>query len=300
MVMSVRLKHMEKKNTRIIFDSIWIFMIFVIIISYQSLPLKWLSIPYHNWPNVAIFGYCLLYNGIILSLLLLGFKKGREEFLKGLSILLFYLIALTNQYLPLKLLGVESLSLLASITYSLIFEFLIIFIIIIICRKEIIPQFLEYKKNFKNYIKNYIKYWFITLGLMIIANLFIQPFTSDIAKNEAQVQSLVNSLPIYAFIVSVIYAPILEELIFRFSIQKISCYKKYLFIFMSGLVFGFMHIIGTATVWTDWLYLLPYSIPGWVFAYTLVKSNNIFVPISLHTIHNGILVTLQIITFMSK
>lgn len=286
---------MEKKNTRIILDSIWIFIVFIIIISYQSLPLKWFSIPYHSWPNIAIFGYCLLYNIVILLLLLLGVKKGKEEFLKGISIFIFYLLALTNQYLPLELLGVKSLSLVANIVYSLIFEFLIIMIIILIYRKEIIPQFLDYKKNFKSYIKSYIKYWFITLGLMILSNLLIKPFTSDMAKNEEQVQSIVNNLPIYGFIVSVIYAPILEELIFRFSIQKISCYKKYLFIFISGLLFGFMHIIGTATVWTDWLFLLPYSIPGWIFAYTLVKSNNIFVPVSLHTIHNGILVSLQIL-----
>lgn len=286
---------MEKKNTRIALDTIWIFIVFLILISSQSLPLKWLSIPYHTWPNIAIFGYCFLYNIIILSLLMLGFQKGKEEFLKGISIFLFYLLASTYQYLPLQLIGIKSISQLTNVIYCLVYQLIIIIIILWFYRQEIIPQFKEYKKNFKKYIHRYIKYWFITLGLMMLSNLFIQLFTSDIAKNEEQVRSLTNSLPLYAFIVSVIYAPLLEELIFRFSIKKVCCHVTYLFIFVSGLLFGFMHIIGSATVWTDWLYLIPYSIPGWVFAYTLVKSNNIFVPIGLHAIHNGILITIQIL-----
>lgn len=286
---------MEKKNTRIILDTIWIFIIFLILISFQSLPLKWLSIPYRTWPNIAIFGYCFLYNIIILSLLMLGFKKENEDFLKGISIFLFYLLASTYQYFPLQLMGIKSISQLTNIIYCLVYQLIMIILILWFYRKEIVPQFKEYKKNFKKYISHYIKYWFITLGLMMLSNLFIQLFTSDIAKNEEQVRSLANSLPLYTFIVSVIYAPILEEFIFRFSIKKVCCHVTYLFIFVSGVLFGFMHIIGSATVWTDWLYIIPYSIPGWVFAYTLVKSNNIFVPVSLHTIHNGILITIQIL-----
>ncbi len=293
---------MKNKNTRIVLDTIWIFIIFLLIIAHQGLPLKWLHLNYQEWPNIAIFGYCFFFNIITLLLIMFGFQKGKEEFLHGASIFLFYLLASANQSFPLELFGIDytKWSSGAMIIYSLIYEILIIFIVLWFYRKELYPQFKDYKNNLKKYISGYIKYWFITLGLMIISNLIIKPFTSDIAKNEEQVRILINVLPLYTFIVSVIFAPIIEELIFRFSIRKISCNVNWLFIFLSGLLFGFMHIIGSATVWTDWLFLLPYSIPGWVFAYTFAKSNNIFVPISLHAIHNGILVTLQIITFMTK
>lgn len=288
---------MEKKSSKIVIDTLWIFILFLIIFFHQELPLNLLHINYHKWENIAIFGYCLFYNSIVLSLLLLGFRKGKEEFLRGSSIILLYLLAISYQKAPLEILNIhyEHWSNNDFLLYSLLYQFILIFIMIWVYRKELIPQFKEYIVNFKQYISEYIKYWFIALGLMILSNLLIKPFTSDIAKNEEQVQSLIRTLPVYTFIMSAIFAPILEELVFRFSIQKITCYKKYLFIFLSGLVFGFMHIIGNATVWTDWLFILPYSIPGWIFAYTLVKSNNIFVPISLHTIHNGILVTLQIV-----
>ncbi len=293
---------MEKKTSKIIINTIWIFSIFLIVISHQSLPLKWFNIHYQNWPDIAIFSYCFIYDAIILLLILLGFKKGKKDFLLGTSVFLFYLLASTYQTLPLVLLGINytTWSNGAIIAYSLIYEFLMILSILWFYRKELYPQLIEYKNNFKTYIGNYIKYWFIALGLMVLSNLLIKPFTNDIAKNEEQVRILINNLPLYTFIVSVIFAPLIEELIFRFSIRKMSCKINWLFIFLSGLLFGFMHVIGSATVWTDWLFLLPYSVPGWIFAYTLVKSNNIFVPISLHTIHNGILVTLQIIMMMSQ
>lgn len=288
---------MEKKNSRIIIDTIWIFIIFLLIIMHQKFPIHLFHLNYHEWSNIAIFSYCFIYDTVTLLLILLGFKKGKEEFLTGSSIFLFYLLASNYQNKILDFLGFNSSF--SIIAFSLIYELLMILIILWIYRKELLPQFKEYKNNFKKYISSYIKYWFIALGLMMLSNLIVQQFTSNLAKNEEQVRTLINFLPIYTFIVSVIFAPLIEELIFRFSIRKMSCKINWFFILVSGLLFGFMHVVGTATVWTDWLFLLPYSVPGWVFAYTLVKSNNIFVPISLHTIHNGILVTLQIIMLMA-
>ena len=50
-----------------------------------------------------------------------------------------------------------------------------------------------------------------------------------------------------------------------------------LFIFFSGFMFGLMHIVGNFNNITDLLFLIPYSIPGFIFAYCYKKSNNIFV-----------------------
>ena len=202
---------MKKKNTSVVFYTIWIFIIFLLVITHQGLPLKWLHLNYHSWPNIAIFGYCFFFNIITLLLILFGFKKGKETFLKGISIFLFYLLTSTYQSFPLELFGIDYKNWPsgAMIGYSLIYEFLIILSILWIYRKELSPQFKEYKNNFKKYISSYIKYWFIALGLMMVSNLIIKPFTSDIAKNEEQVRVLINVLPLYTFIVSVIFAPII-------------------------------------------------------------------------------------------
>ena len=135
---------------------------------------------------------------------------------------------------------------------------------------------------------------------MYVSNFIIIFITKDIAQNEQGVRALFAANPILTFILASLLAPILEELVFRLSIYKIIGKYKYLYIILSGLIFGSMHVLGNVSTWTDWLYLIPYSIPGCVFAYTLVKSDNIFVPISLHFIHNTFALLMQVIATFLK
>ena len=62
---------------------------------------------------------------------------------------------------------------------------------------------------------------------------------------------------------------------------------------MSGLIFGMAHVIGQTESLIDFMYIIPYSIPGFVFGYIFVKTNNIFSSVCMHTFHNGILMALQ-------
>ncbi len=217
------------------------------------------------------------------------------EFLQGFLAIAVYFLGTSSNILDILSIDVSNWSDSAIVLFSMGWEILLLVIIIAISFKEIKKQFLEYKSNMKGYLKGYIKYWFIALGLMYLSNILILTFfTQEIAENEAAVRTLLDAFPLYIFITSVILAPLIEELIFRFSIRKLCFHLDWLFIFLSGFIFGLMHVIG-ATSLTGFVYIIPYSIPGWVFAYTLVKSNNIFVPISLHTIHNGILISLQLL-----
>ena len=59
-----------------------------------------------------------------------------------------------------------------------------------------------------------------------------------------------------------------------------------------------MHVILTMENITDLLFIIPYSIPGVVFAYLYNKTDNIFIPAGIHFMHNGILMILQIILFL--
>lgn len=187
----------------------------------------------------------------------------------------------------------------AKYLFNIGYELLILIIIIFILKDTVLENFKIYIKNIKEYLSKYIKYWFIALGLMYVSNFIIIFITKDIAQNEQGVRALFAANPILTFILASILAPILEELVFRLSIYKMIGKYKYLFIIISGLMFGSMHVLGNVSNWTDWLYLIPYSIPGCVFAYTLVKSENIFVPISLHFIHNTFALLMQVLaTFL--
>jgi membrane protease YdiL (CAAX protease family) len=133
------------------------------------------------------------------------------------------------------------------------------------------------------------------------SNLIITIFTTtDIANNQESIIETLKVAPIYTFILTVFVAPILEELVFRLSFRKIFPHSNKLFIFFSGLIFGGMHVIGTSEHLVDLLFIIPYSLPGFIFAYVYTKSKNIFVPISLHFIHNGIMMSLQILLLILK
>lgn len=198
--------------------------------------------------------------------------------------------------IPLMVMNIDydSLSLFLKMGYNIVYECSFIFIIFLIYKEEIISNFKDFKDNIQTYIQKYLKYWFLILGLMYAANFIILLFNNGIAQNEEAVRSLMNNHPIFAFIISVVFAPILEELVFRKTLRKI--FKtNFLYIFISGFTFGFMHVINHLNTPLDLLYLIPYSIPGWIFAYLYLKSKNIFIPIGIHFIHNGILTIIQIL-----
>ena len=134
---------------------------------------------------------------------------------------------------------------------------------------------------------------------MITSNFIITMFTTtQVAQNQDNIVETLKQAPIYTFIVTVLIAPILEELVFRMSFRKIFAKTDFLFILFSGLIFGSMHVIGSFENPIDLLFIIPYSIPGFVFAYTLAKSKNICVPMSLHFIHNGVMMCMKFIIMM--
>ena len=219
----------------------------------------------------------------------------------GFGVILLYLITYGFPTVFLELFGINynKLSILIKSIYLILYETTLTFTIILIYKKDIIPNFKNFIKNNVKYFKNYIKYWFLMLGLMILSNLIITFFTTtQISNNQESIITTLKMAPIYTFIVTVLIAPILEELIFRLSFRKIFAKSNILFIFFSGLIFGGMHVISTCENIVDLLFIIPYSIPGFIFAYIYTKSKNIFVPISLHFIHNGIMMSLQILVLI--
>ena len=224
-----------------------------------------------------------------------------KKALKALLIFISYFIYSSFQTLPLKLVGIDynNMNLNSKVIYILIYELLYILVLIFLYRKTFIEDFKNYIKNFKKDFKKYMDYWAIAFALMIASNIlitFILPESN--ATNQEIINDLLTKVPLYIIISSVIYAPIIEETIFRLSLRKV--FKSdTLFIIISGLVFGALHVVGSFEKWSDLIFIITYSIPGFVFAYTLVKSKNILIPISLHMFHNGFMTLLQVVlTFL--
>lgn len=228
-------------------------------------------------------------------------KENLKYFLTGVGALLIYgIMTLTNlQILPFELFKIDLNTLPNRIKsiYSIFYQLLILFFIAFLFRKELKENFKELKENHKTYFKKYLKYWFLMLGLMMASNMLIQiVMPNKIAGNEEQIRTLFKTVPIYIFLSSVFIAPFLEELVFRLGIRHI-IKNDILFIIISGLVFGSMHVIGNVTTPLDYLYIIPYSIPGFIFAYILTKSKNIFTTMGIHFLHNGVLMSLQFLIY---
>ena len=93
---------------------------------------------------------------------------------------------------------------------------------------------------------------------------------------------------------TVLYAPLVEEITFRKTFRNI-INDKILFILISGIMFGIIHVGISSNTTNDLLMIIPYLIMGIDFSYIYYKSDNIFTTITIHSIHNLVLLIIQFI-----
>lgn len=276
---------------------------------YKPLELFNISISDLNNTILTTYNIITIITSCFLTLLfIISFWKKNDKDLKirfkqigiGIGAMALYFLLPYLEGVPFVIMGVDTttLPIWVKIFYLTMYSVLTASLIMIIYNKKISKDFKDMKKNSIKYFNKYIKYWLIGLFIMMVSNLFINLIvTNDIPSNEQAIRETFNISPLYIFFSAVIYAPIVEELIFRQSIKNIF-HNKWLFIIISGLLFGSMHVFGDFKNITDLLYIIPYSTPGIIFAYMLEDSDNICVPMSFHFIHNGILISLQFILLL--
>lgn len=224
-----------------------------------------------------------------------------EKYLKtalyGILGIFLYFLLYSIESLPFKLLHIDlkTLSNTTKIIYMSVYETMMIAIMLLIYNKWLCKDLEDIKKNHKKYYSKYFKYYLIAFGIMMISNLIIIVLLNkDISTNETLVRETFQISPFYMYLSGIIFAPIVEEIVFRGCIKKVIP-NKYLFVITSGLIFGLIHIAGYINSPSDYLYLIPYSSLGFAFAYIYYKTDNIFTSMGLHFMHNGILLSLQFI-----
>lgn len=129
---------------------------------------------------------------------------------------------------------------------------------------------------------------FLALFAQYIASI-IEIFIFNIKPGSENTQSLMDiarAAPVF-ILIPIIFAPILEEIIFRKIIFG-SIYKRTNFIvaaILSALIFALVH--------TDPKHILVYASMGIVFAFLYIKTNRIIVPIFAHMAMNSLVVIMQ-------
>lgn len=166
------------------------------------------------------------------------------------------------------------------------------FILFLLYRKTLLKDITLYIKYFIKNISTGTKYWIIGLCIMMLSNIIISYYFPGGSANEEAVQNIIKQVPIYMIFSTIIYAPFVEELIFRKSIRDIID-NDYLYIIISGLTFGFVHTLAGSTL-QELIYIIPYGALGSCFAIMHVKTKNIYTSMTFHMIHNAIIVFISI------
>lgn len=180
---------------------------------------------------------------------------------------------------------------------SFIIYIFILATIFLLNYKELISDFKIFIKNFKIYLPFIIKRYFKMLLIMLLVGVPIVLINNgNTSTNQTLINQMFVSMPILTFLLTSFYAPFAEEAIFRLSLSKFFN-NKILFIIVSGIFFGSLHMIDKFTSLTDLLYIFQYSALGMCLAKAYSDTNNIYVSISIHFIQNFISSILVLLLF---
>ena len=152
-----------------------------------------------------------------------------------------------------------------SLSYNL--EFIIVYLITTIIFMIIIKK--DLKENIKTFnikiLKTSLIYWLIGLSIMIISSELIELIGIPLNSNEE--------------------APILEEIVFRYSFKDLSS-NKHIYALFTGIFFALMHLPDALINHTMLIHLIPYSALGIAFGYIYKNTDNILATIIPHSLHN--------------
>ncbi len=215
----------------------------------------------------------------------------------GIIVFLLFYFSSYFQLIPIILLNwdIRSITESQNVMLSTFSNIVLLLILFLIFRKDIIKEWKKFKSNFLENIDTGIKYWLVGLAIMMGSNIIINILMNlGQAANEQAVQQMISALPWLMFINAGIIVPCTEELIFRKSFRK-AFPNKWLFVFISALVFGSLHVVTSMTSPIELLYIIPYGALGGAFAYMYQKTDTIFTSITMHMFHNSALILLSIL-----
>ena len=182
------------------------------------------------------------------------------------------------------------------------------FVIYLLLAAALIPvAFKMYHFEFGLYFprKTWIKDVVLGYGMMFVASaiatvvvqlisIIFNYMPGEAVNQQAISASLLSEYGFLIIIVTIVFAPLLEELIFRkafFSLFK----KEYFALVFSSLIFGLIHVVGETSVLgflTNWI---TYSASGFALGYIYIKNNhNIWSSILIHAVYNAVAVVLML------
>lgn len=218
--------------------------------------------------------------------------ENKKKLILNLSVFIFYFMYTLIPSLVLYIFHLRIYNVLYRSIYLIIMGLIYIIFITFIYKDELKKDIKEIK--IKTIIK-YIPTYMIGLLLMIGSNIIASKITGNtLSQNEINVRETIKIMPLYMCFSSVIFAPFIEEITFRKTFRNIIS-NGYLFIIISGFIFGLIHISNVGNGFEEFIMIMPYILMGIDLSYIYYKSDNIFTTIIIHSMHNLILLLIQLI-----
>lgn len=228
-------------------------------------------------------------------------KKYKDIFIALLAFLLYFLFSpLINELLSLFKINVNNLSPVPLNIVLIVVDLLFMGILFLIYRKEIINDFKVFTSNKGKWFFKYVGLFIGSVFVMGVLNLILSKITNmGSSENEELVRELIKKLPVYMTISTIIYAPFVEEILFRKCIRKIITGNdkliKIAYVLISAIIFGLVHVLTLDATFNDILMGIPYMVVGLSLGYIYVKTDNVFATMQFHLMHNTILLIIQLV-----
>lgn len=165
----------------------------------------------------------------------------------------------------------------------MLLSYLFKMIILIFIFHDAFKGFKDFLKNIKFNLGVSFKYFFIALGVSAICNIFLTKMGLS-PSNQEKIVTMFTQDKLLMFIIVVIMAPIIEEIVFRESFKDLFI-DDTTYVIFTGILFGSFHLL-SATTRAEFLFIIPYSALGMALALSRAKTGTIYSSITIHMFNN--------------
>ncbi len=179
---------------------------------------------------------------------------------------------------------IKNLSPIVTIIVAIIYYIGIFVFAFFVFSKRLKRDFKAYKSDVALHVGQSFKWWAILIGVSYLAAIIRLLLGGAVVTAN---QMGLNEAPLwYVAPLAILWAPFVEEIIFRGCIRRF-IKNDVLFVIVSGLIFGLLHTIGSEVgIYQMIIQSLQYVAMGVIMAIAYVKTNNIFINMSVHCIQN--------------
>ena len=227
--------------------------------------------------------------------------KNKKLVTNILKAILIFIVFLFNSYIKRSIcllfnIKIKGMSTSTNLILTFVVYLIIIGLSILLYGKEFKTEWKNFKSKLGKNLDTALKCYGIGFLGMIIFNIIINyVLRLGQSQNENAVQAIIKETPFLMIIYAGIIGPIVEELVFRKSLKNVFK-NKWVFVIISGVLFGLLHVIGfELKTPLELLYILPYGSLGAMFAYMDYEIDSTFPSIIMHMLHNTVLVILSVV-----